>query len=114
MGSRSCYRCLVDVVCMAAACRSLGSQLTSALGRRRSPKAEEALLSQGELLRGSFGRLEVLEVRGACSHREVVAWSGGNAEGSPIFVFFVKIPLEILGATPLLDSFTSIRQYANK
>ncbi|MQL98902.1 hypothetical protein Taro_031615 [Colocasia esculenta] len=116
MGSRSCYRYLADVVFMAAACRSLGSQLTSALGRRRSPKsrsgrdggtrrdpnhcaflkgfspnrAEEALLGQGELLWGSFGLLEVLEVRGACSRREVVAWSGGNVKGSTVFVFFMK------------------------
>ncbi|MQM12188.1 hypothetical protein Taro_045099, partial [Colocasia esculenta] len=55
------------------------------------PKAltGEAQLGQGELLRGFSGRLEVLEVRGACSRREVVAWSGGNVKGSPVFAFFV-------------------------
>ncbi|MQL75936.1 hypothetical protein Taro_008322, partial [Colocasia esculenta] len=39
LGSRSCCRCLAVVVCMAAVCRSPGSQLTSALGRRRSPRS---------------------------------------------------------------------------
>ncbi|MQL92517.1 hypothetical protein Taro_025138 [Colocasia esculenta] len=38
----------------------------------------------------SFGRLEVLKVRGACSHLEDVVWSGGNAKGSLVFAFFTK------------------------
>ncbi|MQM10646.1 hypothetical protein Taro_043545, partial [Colocasia esculenta] len=53
-------------------------------------RAGEALLGQGELLRGSSERFEVVEVRGACSRREDVVWSGGNAEGSPVFAFFAK------------------------
>ncbi|MQL89767.1 hypothetical protein Taro_022346 [Colocasia esculenta] len=35
-------------------------------------------------------RFEVLEARGACSRRKDVVRSGGNAEGSPVFVFFAK------------------------
>ncbi|MQM18399.1 hypothetical protein Taro_051390 [Colocasia esculenta] len=35
-------------------------------------------------------RFEVLEVREACSRREDVVWSGGNAEGSLVFAFFAK------------------------
>ncbi|MQL79276.1 hypothetical protein Taro_011712, partial [Colocasia esculenta] len=50
----------------------------------------QALLDQRELLHGFSKRFEVLEMRGACSHREDVVWSGGNAEGSPVFAFFVK------------------------
>ncbi|MQL73325.1 hypothetical protein Taro_005674 [Colocasia esculenta] len=45
----------------------------------------------GELLRGFSERFKVLEVFGACSHREDVMWSGGNAEGSPVFTFFAKL-----------------------
>ncbi|MQM04133.1 hypothetical protein Taro_036925 [Colocasia esculenta] len=45
---------------------------------------------QGELLRGSFGRFEVLVEYSVRSRREDVVWSGGNAEGSSIFAFFVK------------------------
>ncbi|MQL77984.1 hypothetical protein Taro_010403 [Colocasia esculenta] len=51
----------------------------------------QALLDQGELLQGSSERFEVLEVRGVCSRREDVVWSGGNAEGSPVFAFFMKV-----------------------
>ncbi|MQL84662.1 hypothetical protein Taro_017179 [Colocasia esculenta] len=102
---------------MRAIRHALGGLLTSGLKRRRPPtshlgcdvglrrvlncnaflrnpgqtKLSQALLDQGELLRGSFGRLEVLEMCGACSRREDVAWSGGNAERSPVFAFFVKV-----------------------
>ncbi|MQL99883.1 hypothetical protein Taro_032613 [Colocasia esculenta] len=61
-------------VCMRAKCHALGGLLTSG----------------GELLRGFSGRFKVLEVCGTCSHREDVVWSGGNAEGSPVFAFFAK------------------------
>ncbi|MQL89233.1 hypothetical protein Taro_021805 [Colocasia esculenta] len=53
-------------------------------------RAGEALLGHGELLQGSSERFEVLEVRGTCSLHEDVAWSGGNAERSPVFTFVAK------------------------
>ncbi|MQL89239.1 hypothetical protein Taro_021812, partial [Colocasia esculenta] len=53
-------------------------------------RAGEALLGQEELLRQFSGRFDALMVFLACSHREDVVWSGGNAERSPVFAFFVK------------------------
>ncbi|MQL96969.1 hypothetical protein Taro_029648 [Colocasia esculenta] len=102
---------------MRATCRALGGLLTSGVRRRRPSTSRlgrdvdqrrvlnrsaflknrgrtelsQALLDQGELLQGSSGQFEVLEVRGACSYREDAVWSGGNAEGSPVFVFFMKV-----------------------
>ncbi|MQL92088.1 hypothetical protein Taro_024705 [Colocasia esculenta] len=46
--------------------------------------------TKGELLRGFFERFKVQEVGGACSRREDVMWSGGNAKGSSVFAFFAK------------------------
>ncbi|MQL98688.1 hypothetical protein Taro_031402 [Colocasia esculenta] len=118
---RSRCRCLVDFVCMAAACRSLGGQLTSALGRRRSPRSrsgrgdgarrdpnrcvifknpnrtEQGKLcsARGRLLCRFLGRFGLLKVRGVCSRLEDIAWSGGDAVLSSVFVFFVKVGLFI-------------------
>ncbi|MQL98995.1 hypothetical protein Taro_031715, partial [Colocasia esculenta] len=63
-------------------------------------RAGEALLGQGELLRGSFERLEVLEMCGACSRREDVAWSGGNAERSSVIAFFEEVVVLPVEACP--------------
>ncbi|MQL73477.1 hypothetical protein Taro_005831 [Colocasia esculenta] len=57
----------------------------------------QVAISQGELLRGSFGRLEILKVRGACSRREDVVWSRGNVKGSPVFAFFTKSGMVVHG-----------------
>ncbi|MQL77553.1 hypothetical protein Taro_009952 [Colocasia esculenta] len=49
-----------------------------------------------------LGKAMFLEMRGACSRCEDVVWSGGNAEGSPVFAFFVKLLWWFLGG-PLLS-----------
>ncbi|MQL89780.1 hypothetical protein Taro_022358 [Colocasia esculenta] len=76
-------------VCMCVTRRALGGLLTSGLNPGRT-ELPQALIDQGVILRGSSERFEVLEVSGACSRREDVVWSGGNAEGSLVFAFFVK------------------------
>ncbi|MQL74905.1 hypothetical protein Taro_007286, partial [Colocasia esculenta] len=73
-------------VCIRTKCRALGDLLTSGLRR-----AGEALLGQGELLRGFSRRFEVLDMRGVYSRCEDIAWSGGNTERTPVFAFFAKV-----------------------
>ncbi|MQL91280.1 hypothetical protein Taro_023896 [Colocasia esculenta] len=73
-------------------------------------KHGEALLAQGELLWGFSKQFEVLEVRGACSHRKDVAWSGGNANGSLVFAFFAKCgTVEV--CVVFLDTFTPMFEF---
>ncbi|MQM19248.1 hypothetical protein Taro_052248 [Colocasia esculenta] len=101
---------------MAATCLSSGSQLTSALGRRRSPRSrsgrdggahrdpnrcaflrefwpDRAGASSARPRRsccGGFGRFEVLVEFLARSLCEDIAWSGGDAVPSSVCAFFVK------------------------
>ncbi|MQL90734.1 hypothetical protein Taro_023323 [Colocasia esculenta] len=81
--------------------RRLHGRHASRVGRPADVRLEKAtvayvtfrwrpLLDQGELLQGSSGWFEVLEVRGACSRREDVVWSRENAEEFLVFVFFAK------------------------
>ncbi|MQL93192.1 hypothetical protein Taro_025835 [Colocasia esculenta] len=70
-------------------------------------RAEKALLGQGGSCCKVSWRFEVLVEFSARSHREDVAWSEGNAEGTPVFAFFVKISMAafpfVCGAFPLID-----------
>ncbi|MQM16177.1 hypothetical protein Taro_049132 [Colocasia esculenta] len=50
----------------------------------------EALLGQEELLQSSLERFGILERVLACSHREDVEWSGGDAVSCSVCTFFVK------------------------
>ncbi|MQL73990.1 hypothetical protein Taro_006329 [Colocasia esculenta] len=70
--------------------RCLHARQVSCAGRPADVGLVKVTVTQGELLWGSSERFEVLEACGSCSRREDVVWSGGNAEGSPIFAFFMK------------------------
>ncbi|MQL78878.1 hypothetical protein Taro_011299, partial [Colocasia esculenta] len=56
-------------------------------------KLPQALLDQEEQLRSSLGQFGILEMFLACSHREDVAWSGGDVVSCVVFTFFVKVSL---------------------
>ncbi|MQM15843.1 hypothetical protein Taro_048796 [Colocasia esculenta] len=47
-------------------------------------------LTRGKAVAGFLGRFGVGVWFLACSHREDLAWSGGNAEGLSFFTFFAK------------------------
>ncbi|MQL90565.1 hypothetical protein Taro_023159 [Colocasia esculenta] len=51
----------------------------------------EALLGQEELLRSSLGQFDILERVLACSHREDVAWSGGDVVLCLVCAFFAVL-----------------------
>ncbi|MQM17745.1 hypothetical protein Taro_050722 [Colocasia esculenta] len=68
------------VVCMCAACRTLGRHADVDLVKFDQTELEYALLGQGILLRGFAGRFDGLVVLLACSPYEDVAWSRGKTE----------------------------------
>ncbi|MQL94097.1 hypothetical protein Taro_026749 [Colocasia esculenta] len=59
-----------------------------------------ALLDQGGSCCGVSWRFEVLVEFSARSRREDVVWSGGNAEGSPVFAFFTKSRFDLFELCP--------------
>ncbi|MQM13309.1 hypothetical protein Taro_046234 [Colocasia esculenta] len=84
-------------ICMRAKCRALGGPLTSGVGRRRPPMSRSGSARPGGSCCDVSWRFGVLEVRGACSLRVDIAWSGGNVERSPVFAFFAKVPVPCVG-----------------
>ncbi|MQL96767.1 hypothetical protein Taro_029444 [Colocasia esculenta] len=64
-------------------------------GKETEPQPNRAWRSSarpGEAAARVSWRFEVLVEFSACSRREDVVWSGGNAEGSSVFTFIAKIP----------------------
>ncbi|MQM09916.1 hypothetical protein Taro_042801 [Colocasia esculenta] len=82
--SRSRYCGLTVFVCMAAACRALGSQLTSTSFHKLCSTRRGCCGAPS----GEFGLLEVFLAR---SRPEDVAWSGGDAVPCMVFAFFAKV-----------------------
>ncbi|MQL84654.1 hypothetical protein Taro_017166, partial [Colocasia esculenta] len=75
-----------------------GSLPVNAIGKFGQTELGQALLGQEGLLWSSLGRFGLLEEVLVHSHREDVAWSGGDVVPCSVCVFFVKLDLSSVTA----------------